>query len=116
MVLKSSEARAQKRNKTKSVIIFKSRGHTWVIISFKGPPTIYGGKAILKRRVLRCLRKEARLSQDFNVVGSSFQMMGAATEKARLPRFSLVLGIKICCEVDDLSSLVMLESCRRLAR
>ena len=40
MVLKSSEARAQKRNKTKSVIIFKSRGHTGVIISFKGPPTI----------------------------------------------------------------------------
>ena len=40
MALKSSEARAQKRNKTKSVIIFKSRGHTGVIISFKGPPTI----------------------------------------------------------------------------
>ena len=40
MTLKSSEARAQKRNKTKSVIIFKSRGHTGVIISFKGPPTI----------------------------------------------------------------------------
>ena len=32
MALKSSEARAQKRNKTKSVIIFKSRGHTGVII------------------------------------------------------------------------------------
>ena len=40
MALKSSEARAQKRNKTKSVIIFKSRGHTGIIISFKGPPTI----------------------------------------------------------------------------
>ena len=40
MGLKSSEARAQKSNKTKSVIIFKSRGHTGVIISFKGPPTI----------------------------------------------------------------------------
>ncbi len=40
MVLKSSEARAQKRNKIKSVIIFKSRGHAEVIISFKGPPTI----------------------------------------------------------------------------
>ena len=26
--------------------------------------------------------------------------MGAATEKARLPRFSLVLGIESCCEVD----------------
>ena len=40
MALKYSEARAQKRNKTKSIIIFKSRGHTWIIISFKGPPTI----------------------------------------------------------------------------
>ena len=32
MALKCSEARAQKRNKTKSLIIFKSRGHTGVII------------------------------------------------------------------------------------
>ena len=37
MALKSPEARAQKRNKTKSVIMFKSRGYTGVIISFKGP-------------------------------------------------------------------------------
>ena len=43
-------------------------------------------------------------------------MIGAATEKARLPRFSLVLGIEICCEVDELSCLGMLEKCRRLAR
>ncbi len=43
-------------------------------------------------------------------------MIGAATEKARLPRFSLVLGIESCCEVDDLSCLGMLEKCRRLAR
>ena len=43
------------------------------------------------------------------MVGSSFQTMGAATEKARLPRFSLVLGIESCCEVDDLSCLGMLE-------
>ena len=40
MALKSSEARAQKRNKTKSVIIFKSREHTGITISFEGPPTI----------------------------------------------------------------------------
>ena len=34
-------------------------------------------------------------------------MMGAATENARLPRFSLslLLGIESCCEVDDLSCL-----------
>ena len=43
-------------------------------------------------------------------------MMGAATEKARLPRFSLVLEIESCCVVDDLSCLAMLEKCRRLAR
>ena len=44
-------------------------------------------------------------------------MMGAATEKARLIRFSFVLGIESCCdcEVDDLSCLGMLEKCRRLA-
>ena len=36
-------------------------------------------------------------------------MMGAATEKSRLPRFSLVLGIESCCEVADLSCLGMLE-------
>ena len=57
---------------------------------------------------MRSLRKEARLSQDFSVVGSSFQIMGAATEKARLPSFSFILGIESCCEVDDLSCLGML--------
>ena len=60
--------------------------------------------------------RPARLSQDFSVVGGSFQMVGAATEKARLTRFSFVLGIESCCEVDDLSCLGMLEKCRRLAR
>ena len=39
-------------------------------------------------------------------------MSGAATEKERLPRLSLVLGIESCCEVDDLSCLGMLEKCR----
>ena len=43
-------------------------------------------------------------------------MMVAATEKARLSRFSLVLGIESCSEVDDLSCLGMLENFRRLAR
>ena len=41
-------------------------------------------------------------------------MSVAPREKARLPRFSLVVEIKSCCEVDDLR---MLEfKCRRLAR
>ena len=43
-------------------------------------------------------------------------MMSAAKEKSRLPRFSLVLEIESCCEVDDLSCLGMLEKCRRLTR
>ena len=43
-------------------------------------------------------------------------MMVAATENARLPRFSFVLGIESCCEVDYMSCLGMLEKCRRLAR
>ena len=43
-------------------------------------------------------------------------MIGAATEKACLPRFSFVLGIESCCEVDDLSCLGMLEKCRRLSK
>ena len=38
-------------------------------------------------------------------------MMGAATEKARLPRFSFVLGIESCCEVDDRRCLQMSACC-----
>ena len=34
--LQSSGTRARKRNKTKSLIIFKSQGHTGVIISLRG--------------------------------------------------------------------------------
>ena len=34
--LKSSGDRARKRNKTKSLIKFKSRGHTGVVISMRG--------------------------------------------------------------------------------
>ena len=43
-------------------------------------------------------------------------MMGAATEKARLPRISFVLGIESCYEVDELSCLGKLEMSRRVAR
>ena len=59
------------------------------------------------------MKRGKRLSQDFNVHGSSFQMSGAATEKARLPRFSLVLGMESCCEVDEFSGDVMkVQPCR----
>ena len=36
-------------------------------------------------------------------------MFGAAQEKARLPRFSSVLGTEGCCEADDVSCLVMFD-------
>ena len=42
-------------------------------------------------------------SDVFKVMGSSFQTLGAATEKARLPKLSLVLGTISCCEMDDLN-------------
>ena len=60
MALKSSEARAQKRNKTKSVIIFKSRGHTGVIISvnpfrlsFSEPKCARGGHIIFLESIFQ---------------------------------------------------------------
>ena len=61
------------------------------------------------------LRNEARLSQDFSVVGSS-PNDGCSNRESTLAHVQFVLGIEICCEVDDLSCLGMLEKCRRLAR
>ena len=49
-------------------------------------------------------------------MGSSFQTLGAATEKARLPNLSFVLGTISCFEIDDLSYLGIFERCRRLAK
>ena len=51
-----------------------------------------GENAILKIYVMIFLRYEDSLPADFNVVGRLFQILGAATEKARLPRFISVLG------------------------
>ena len=64
--------------------------------------------------VLSVFRKIAIVSDVFKVTGSSFQALGAATEKARLPKLSFVLGT-ISCEIDDLSCLGIFERCRRLA-
>ena len=44
MALKSSGDRARKRNKTKSLIKFKSRGHIGVIISMRGRRLFKGEK------------------------------------------------------------------------
>ena len=48
---------------------------------------------------------EDRLSDDLNVVGSSFQLLGEASVKARLSGLSLLLVTESCCEVDDPSCL-----------
>ena len=50
-------------------------------------------------------RKVAIVSDVFKVMGSSFQTLGAATEKACLPKLCLVLGTISCCEMDDLGCL-----------
>ena len=66
------------------------------------PPKSYGGKAISNKYVFSFLRKVSKVSEDLIVIGSLFQIVGAATEKAHLPMFSLVLGTKRCSEPDDL--------------
>ena len=58
----------------------------------------------------------AIVSDVFKVMGNSFQALDAATEKARLPKLSFVLGTMGCCEIDDLSCLGIFEICRRLAK
>ena len=65
--------------------------------------------------VLSFFWKIAIVSDVFKVMGSSFQILGAATEKARLPKLSFLLGT-IRCEIDDLSCLGIFERCRRLAK
>ena len=81
----------------------------------EGQPKIYGGNAIWNKYVSSFFLKIAIVSDVFKVMGSSFQTIGAATEKARLPKLSFVLG-KISCEIDDLSCLGIFERCRRLTK
>ena len=59
--------------------------------------------------------KIAIVSDVLKVMGSSFQTLGAATQKACLPKLSFVLGTRIC-EIDDLSCLRISERCRRLTK
>ena len=56
---------------------------------------IYGGNAILNKYVLRFFQKIAIVSDVFKVMGWSFQTLGAATEKARLLKLSVVLHDKL---------------------
>ena len=93
----------------------RKQGRAKVSIRNEGQPNIYGGNASWNRYVLSFVRKIAIVSDVFKVIGSSFQTLGAATEKAYLPKLSLVLGT-ISCEIDDLSCLGIFERCRRLAK
>ena len=65
----------------------------------KGQPKIYGRNAIWNKYVLNFFRKKAIDSDVFKVMGSSFQTLDAATEKASLPKLSFVLGT-ISCEIE----------------
>ena len=47
-------------------------------------------------------RKITIVSDVFKVIGSSFRTLGAATEKARLPKLSFVLGT-ISCYIQETS-------------
>ena len=49
---------------------------------------INGGNAIWNKYVLIVFRKIAIVSDVFKIMGSSFLTLGAATEKARLPKLS----------------------------
>ena len=76
---------------------------------------IYGENAIWNKYVLSFLRKIAKVTVVFKVMGISFQTLGAATEKACLPKLSFLLGT-ICCEIDYQSCLEIFQRCRRLAK
>ena len=62
------------------------------------------------------LTKGYVVSEVLIAIGSWFQIVGAATEKARLPIFSLVLGTTCCLEKDDLRVLEISEKCSRLTK
>ena len=56
----------------------------------EGQQKIYGGNAIWNKYVLNFFRKIAIVSDVFEAMGNSFQTLGAATEKVRLPKLSFV--------------------------
>ena len=59
------------------------------------------------------LRKVSIVSEYSIITGRGLQLVSAATEKARLPILSLVLGTKRCLERDDLE---ITEKCNRLTK
>ena len=69
----------------------------------------------MNKYVWSFFREVAIVSDVFKVIGSSFQTLGAGTEKACLPKLRFVLDT-ISCKIYDLSSLGIFERCRRLAK
>ena len=67
-----------------------------------------GWKSKFEKMRLDFLQNNNTLSDDFNVVGSSFQMHGAATEKACLA-ISSFRNRKSSGKADDLSCLGMVD-------
>ena len=62
------------------------------------------------------LRKVSIVSGDLIIIGGLFQIVGAATVKARLPTFSFVLGTKSCLETDELRVLEISEKSSKLTK
>ena len=76
----------------------------------EGQPKIYCGNAIKNKYVLSFFSEGG----DGEFIPDP--SLGAATEKARLPKLSFVLGTISCCEIEDLSCLGIFETCRRLVK
>ena len=55
------------------------------------------------------LQKVSIFSEDLIAIASGFQMVGAATEKAQLLIFNLVLGTKRCLEAGNKGTRVIRE-------
>ena len=108
----SSGTRAQRRNKAESLSIIVNMDAQKSLSGNEGQSKTYGGNAIRNKYVFYW--KIAIVSDVFKVMGSSFQTLGAATEKARLPKLSFVLGTISCFEIDDQSCLGISEKCRIL--
>ena len=86
---------------TKSFGVITNENKSWSM----EPPKYYGGKAMSENMFkVFFLRKVAIVSTYFIIIRCCFQIVVAATEKPRLPLFSLDLGTKMCLETDYLKS------------
>ena len=65
---------------------------------------MYGGKAVSNKGVFIFLRMVTIVSNELIVIGSLYQIVGAATDTACLPVFSFVLVTTRYLETDALRS------------